>query len=123
MPPESSGLELSINADPQKAKQVFLNVLKNAWEAMSGSEVRKWSVTARAENGRVAAEIRDSGPGIAPEHIKRLFEPFFTTKRERGTGLGLAISRRIVEAHGGELSAESRPGEGACFRLLWPAPG
>ncbi|MHC4914613.1 MAG: sensor histidine kinase, partial [Planctomycetota bacterium] len=123
VPPETTGLDLTISADPQKAKQVFLNVLKNSWEAMSGSETRRWSVSARADNGRVVAEIRDSGPGIAPEHLDRLFEPFFTTKRERGTGLGLAITRRIVEAHGGEMSVESRPGEGACFVVHWPTPG
>jgi two-component system sensor kinase FixL len=67
-------------------------------------------------------EVADRGPGLAPEVRERLFEPFVTTKRT-GTGLGLAIARRVVEAHGGEIEAEARPGGGTVFRVLLPRPG
>ena len=62
-------------------------------------------------------EVKDSGPGIAPEHAKRLFEPFFSTKGAKGTGLGLAIVRDIMRQHGGRVTVESAPGEGAHFIL------
>ena len=70
--------------------------------------------------------VRDSGPGIAPEHLPRLTERFYRVDRSRsretgGTGLGLAIVKHVVQRHGGELRIESRPGEGACFMLAWPA--
>jgi signal transduction histidine kinase len=77
-------------------------------------------VTARAEEGAVVVEIRDDGPGIAPEVRERLFEPFVTTKVGRGSGLGLSISRKIVEEHGGQLELESALGAGTCVTLRFP---
>jgi signal transduction histidine kinase len=68
----------------------------------------------------VFVEVRDSGPGIAPEAIGKIFEPFYTTKAQ-GTGLGLAIARKFTEAHGGAITVWSRPGEGATFRVTLPA--
>ncbi len=69
----------------------------------------------------VAISVADNGPGIEPEHRGRLFDPFFTTKPVgEGTGLGLAISHGIITGHGGRIEVESRPGEGACFRILLP---
>ncbi len=67
----------------------------------------------------VAIEVQDSGPGIAPEMLEKLFSPFATTKRE-GLGFGLAISRRIVEAHGGQLSASAAAEGGTIFRFTLP---
>jgi len=65
--------------------------------------------------------ITDTGPGIAPGVIGRIFDPFFTTKPGgEGTGLGLSISYEIVKKHGGEITAESRPGEGAAFTVRLP---
>jgi signal transduction histidine kinase len=63
--------------------------------------------------------VKDTGPGIAPQDLPRLFEPFFSTKHG-GMGMGLAICRTTVEAHGGQLSADSTPGSGATFRLTLP---
>jgi two-component system NtrC family sensor kinase len=67
----------------------------------------------------VEVAVTDTGPGIPPEAIEEIFTPFVSTKR-RGTGLGLSVSRRIVEEHGGWITAESPPGEGATFRVCLP---
>jgi signal transduction histidine kinase len=72
------------------------------------------------ESGRCRATVCDSGSGIPQPILDRLFQPFVTGK-ERGTGLGLAISRRIVEEHGGTLSAANRPGDGAIFTVELPS--
>jgi signal transduction histidine kinase len=73
----------------------------------------------RAGSESLVVMVKDTGPGIAPQDLPRLFEPFFTTKRG-GMGMGLAICRTTVEAHGGQLSADSAPGSGATFRLTLP---
>ena len=79
------------------------------------------TLTAPPERGKPAfvVSVKDSGDGIAPEHLEKLFIPFFTTKRE-GTGLGLAICRRMVEAHGGEIAVQSKVGEGSTFTMRFP---
>jgi signal transduction histidine kinase len=68
----------------------------------------------------VFAEIRDTGVGITPEGLAKIFVPFYTTKSQ-GTGLGLAIAKKFTEAYGGTILASSRPGEGAVFRVTFPA--
>jgi two-component system, NtrC family, sensor kinase len=103
--------------DRDQMKQVFLNILLNACQAMpDGGDLR---VRSFRDGTDVAVEVRDSGHGIPPENIDKIFDPFFTTK-ERGTGLGLALSYAIVEQHGGSLEARSRPGEGASFLVRLP---
>lgn len=107
-------------ASSSHLQHVFVNLLTNARDAMpAGGTI---GVRAYAHDGKLLAEIRDSGTGIAPEARGRLFEPFFTTKGVgKGTGLGLSVSFGIVRAHGGELVAEDAPGGGALFRVALPA--
>jgi PAS domain S-box-containing protein len=103
-----------------RLKQVFINVVTNAVEAMqpAGGELHVDLV--RSANGnQVGVRFKDTGPGIAPEHLSRLFEPFFTTKAH-GLGLGLAICYEIAQQHGGQITAESQPGQGAVFTTWLP---
>lgn len=104
--------------------QVFLNLLLNAAQALrnSGCEQPLIRLCTRVrEDGRVAVEVQDNGPGIAPEHMERIFEPFFTTRPVgEGTGLGLSICHGIITSLGGELRAQSAPGQGATFQVLLP---
>jgi signal transduction histidine kinase len=100
----------------------MLNLLANgiAAAANGSAGVRKVSMWTAAHDGHVEFGIHDSGKGIAEDLLPRLFEPFFTTKSE-GLGMGLTISRSIVEAHGGDISAENHPRGGAIFRVWLPA--
>jgi len=100
--------------------QVWTNLIDNALQAMDGSGTLTIR-TSRVDEHRVAVEIGDTGPGIAPEVIGRIFEPFFTTKPVgQGTGLGLDISWRIVvNKHHGDLQVESQPGD-TRFRVILP---
>ena len=110
----------AIQADPNKLKQVFINLIMNASQAMP--EGGTLSVrTALVAGEEVEAVISDSGPGIPPEVREKIFEPFFSTKREgEGTGLGLYICRNIVTEHEGRLLLDSVPGQGATFRVVLP---
>jgi signal transduction histidine kinase len=105
---------------PQQLRQVFVNLLLNASQAISpGGHIR---LSTRSENGRAVVIVADDGPGIAPEIIDRIFDPFFTTKPVgEGTGLGLGIAYQIVRSHGGAIKVESPPGQGATFRVELPA--
>jgi signal transduction histidine kinase len=104
-------------------EQVLFNLLLNAAQAMGGKG-RIESEAGRADDARVRLSIRDTGPGIPPEHLARLFEPFFTTKAPgQGTGLGLAISDEIVHELGGEIRAWNHPQGGACFEVTLPLRG
>lgn len=110
-----------IRGNSGKLQQVFLNLFINARDAMTESG-GTLVVTSEPTNSGVRVEIRDSGAGIPRENLDRIFDPFFTTKAARkGTGLGLSVSYGIVEEHGGSIQADSRPGEGAVFRLEFPA--
>jgi len=108
-----------VRASAQHLQQVFLNLVNNAHDAMPDGG----TITLRTyRNGsRLVAEVRDTGLGIPSEIQPRIFEPFFTTKDVgKGTGLGLAVSYGIVRAHGGDLTVESRQGDGAVFRVVLP---
>ncbi|MBC7105934.1 MAG: two-component sensor histidine kinase, partial [Firmicutes bacterium] len=112
-----------VEGDAERLKQVFVNLILNAVEAMPGGG--RLTVSARVlpdegAGGRVAVSFEDTGPGIPEEDLSRIFEPFYTTK-DRGVGLGLAITHRFVELHGGRIDVESRPGEGATFTVVLPA--
>jgi PAS domain S-box-containing protein len=106
-------------ASPNQLKQIFLNLIANARQAMpDGGTVH---VHVRRECDKVLATVTDDGPGIEPHVLERVFEPFFTTKRlTGGTGLGLSVSLGIAEAHGGTLTATSEVARGASFTLCLP---
>jgi len=109
-----------VECEPQRLKQVFLNLLVNAAQALRDGAGRI-RVRGAASDGGVLLTFQDDGCGIAPEHLERIFDPFFTTKPVGiGTGLGLAIAYRIIEEHGGRISVSSAPGAGAEFRLWLP---
>jgi signal transduction histidine kinase len=111
-----------IEVDPERIKEVLVNIIENGCEAMKGSG----SMTIREEEGSDAVlgpavfiRLADSGPGI-PESIQdKVFEPFFTTKEE-GSGLGLSIAARIMEEHGGRMELRSKEGEGCTFSVILP---
>lgn len=111
-----------IQADPEQLKEVLVNLVVNACEAMTaGGAIRITEELQRSDNRQqVVIRLQDEGPGI-PEALKdRVFQPFFTTKEE-GTGLGLSIAARIIEEHGGWLSLNSREGQGTAFTITLPA--
>lgn len=113
----------NIEADPVRLGQVLRNLLDNAAEhTPSGGRIE---LTAAALDGEVAITVRDSGAGIAPEHLSRVFERFYRTDPSRsrttgGAGLGLAIVKQLVEAHGGTVGVESELGQGAAFTVTLP---
>ncbi len=108
-----------VNASPNQLKQIFLNLIANARQAMpNGGSV---GIQVHRDGGHVIAVVSDDGPGIAATTLERIFEPFFTTKRlTGGTGLGLSVSLGIAESHGGTLTAASEVGHGAAFTLRLP---
>jgi len=107
-----------LNCDPDKLKQVFMNIIANGIEAMEDGG----TITINTQEWHNGVEIRitDEGIGISNEDLLRIFEPFYTT-RERGSGLGLSISYKIVAAHKGDIWAVSTPGEGTAFIIRLPA--
>jgi signal transduction histidine kinase len=103
--------------DEGQLRQVFLNLLRNAREAMPGGG--QLTVATRGLEREVEVSLRDTGVGMADAVRERVFEPFFSTKAG-GTGLGLPVSQQILQAHGGSLSCTSSPGEGTTFVLRLP---
>lgn len=108
-----------VYADPDKVEQVLTNLVENAAKYGSPTGMR---VTGQVEGGAVAVSVLDVGPGIPTEELPRVFTKFYRRDhgRPNGTGLGLWISRGLVEAHGGELVAESELGMGSTFRFTLP---
>lgn len=110
-----------IHADRQQLRQVFLNLLTNATDAMPGGGRITVDVV-EDESGGVTITFTDTGEGISEDKLEKIWEPFFTTKPEgKGTGLGMGICRRIVEDHGGTITVESALGRGTTVRILLPA--
>ncbi len=109
-------------ADFHQLQQVFLNLIINAHQAMTGDKGEGYLVLrTRRTKDRIVAEIEDSGPGISPDNITKIFDPFFTTKEVgQGTGLGLSICYGIVEEHKGRISAHNRADRGAVFVVELP---
>jgi signal transduction histidine kinase len=110
--------EIELPMERNRMERVFSNLVGNALEMMP--EGGRIHISAEAQDGSVVAEVRDTGPGIAPEIRGSLFEPFVSAGKKNGLGLGLALARQTVLDHGGDMWAESEPGHGACFRLRLP---
>jgi C4-dicarboxylate-specific signal transduction histidine kinase len=114
----------SAEGDRVQLQQVALNLILNAVEAMSSVEAGPRELlisTERSQENALLVAVRDSGPGINPEHLERVFEAFYTTKSS-GVGMGLSICRSIINAHGGRLWAEANDPRGAVFQFTLPGP-
>jgi len=114
---------VTLQVDSGQIERALLNLLVNSMDAIGkGGRITIRRADLTVEERMVAIVVEDNGPGIPPDLRQRIFHPFFTTK-ETGTGLGLAIVHRIVEAHGGRITAGQRSGGGASFVLVLPAAG
>ena len=112
-----------VSVDANQMKQVFLNLIHNALQAMPAGGVLDVQTTLRKKDDRswVTVSIKDSGVGIDPQNKERVFEPFFTTRgNSGGTGLGLSVTYGIVTDHGGTIELESKPGAGSIFTVWLP---
>ncbi len=122
LPPASLSIELPhdavIETEPNQLRQILVNLLLNAWQALAPQD-GKIEITGEMEENRLTLCIKDNGKGISREDIERIFNPFFTTKPE-GTGLGLAIVQRLVSDLGGEISVNSEPAKGTEFIITLP---
>jgi len=109
---------VKIPINPRRLSRVFHNLVGNAVDAMpEGGTVK---LRFEVKDREVVTEVQDSGPGIAPEVIDHLFEAFVTFGKPRGTGLGLSITKKIIEEHGGKISARNQTGGGAVFSFTLP---
>ncbi len=123
----SLGKVPTVVGSEDQLKQVFLNLILNAMEAMSSGGTLTIS-TRRHETPSATSTIApsiwvtiaDTGPGIPPENMTSIFQPFFTTKSEKGTGLGLWVSYGIIKAHQGDIQVESQPAAGTKFNVIFP---
>jgi signal transduction histidine kinase len=109
--------KLKIHVDKEKMQRVFVNIIKNAIDAMPKGGTL--TVTNRTSNGSLEITFSDTGAGMSKETLEKIWRPLFTTKA-KGMGFGLAICKRIVEAHGGKLSVKSTVGKGSDFTVSIP---
>ena len=111
-----------LEADPDLIKQVVLNAIQNSVEALEEDGELRVEALEELRDGRkgLLTTIQDNGKGISPEDLPKIFDPFFTMGKRRGTGLGLAICRNIIDAHGGNIRAESQVGVGTIMSIWLP---
>ena len=102
-----------------KIEQTFLHIINNALDALKESEKKAIHIEVRRKGEFVHVTISDSGTGITPGHLKDIFQPFFSTK-PGGSGIGLSVCLSNIEKHGGKITCESKPGQGAKFEILLP---
>jgi len=110
---------LVIMADDAQVKQVLINLVKNALEAVTDAREPSLGINVKRILDQVSVEVSDNGSGIPPEVLEKIFVPFYSTKAD-GSGIGLSLSRQIVRNHGGQLSVESEPGKGSTFIVNLP---
>ena len=117
----STGPEnLAIAADEAQLKQVLINLVKNAIEALEGVESPLIEISVKRILHKVAIEIHNNGPAIPPDILEKIFVPFYSTKPE-GSGIGLSLSRQIISNHGGQIGVDSKEGKGTVFRVMLSA--
>ena len=123
-PDLDAGAELTLDRD--RLRQVVINLLDNACEAMTpedgdaaGNGERLLTVATRVADSRVELSVSDTGPGIPPEDVDKVFEPLYSTKAF-GVGLGLPLVRQIIEQHGGNIVVENAESKGSCFTVQLP---
>jgi signal transduction histidine kinase len=132
---QAKGVEVKIDvdspsprarADERRLRQVVTNLVGNAAKFTEKGHIAV-SAKKSGNGGEIEITVGDTGPGIDPKQLPRLFTEFVQLgslkQRAHGTGLGLAICKRLVEAHGGRISAESTPGQGSIFRFVIPVAG
>jgi signal transduction histidine kinase len=113
------GEACEVLADRNQLVQVFVNLVKNAMDAMPGGGTL--TVTTGHRDGVVVIGVKDTGTGMTPDTLKRVFMPFFTTKDPgKGTGLGLSVSHSIIRGYEGRFYVESTPGRGSTFTIELP---
>jgi signal transduction histidine kinase len=115
----------AINADPDQFKEVLVNLVVNACEAMTGGgaiDIHERVLHTSTDRQQAEIRVTDDGPGIPPAAVKKVFDPFYTTKEE-GTGLGLSIVSRIIHEHGGHVDLTSEEGRGTTFTIVLPIIG
>ncbi len=111
--------KLSILADETQLKQVLINLIKNALEALEQKSEPRLGISVKRVLNHVLVEVSDNGSGIPPEILEKIFVPFYSTKAE-GSGIGLSLSRQIIRNHGGQISVESREGREPHSRFYCP---
>jgi hypothetical protein len=110
-----------VECAPSQIDQVFLNLIVNAAQAMPEGKMGMIDIRTDCNDQQVWVEVKDNGPGIPPEVLKKIFDPFFTTKDPgTGTGLGLSVSQNIIQQHGGTLTVDSTVGVGTTFKITLP---
>ena len=107
-----------IDADRFQLKEVFTNVINNAYDALE-NQTGMIALSGYCDDGFMTIRISDTGKGISPENLKKVFEAFFSTKA-KGTGLGLSVGRQIIESHGGNIDVQSEPGKGTTVIITLP---
>ncbi len=120
---KSYGFTSRILLDKNRVREVVVNLLSNALDAMPGGGTIAISTAEEEFKGQpyITVKIKDTGEGIPTDRLPKIFEPFFTTKiSKRGIGLGLSISKKIMEDHGGFITVESKVGMGSGFSLYFP---
>jgi nitrogen-specific signal transduction histidine kinase len=118
---DSKPQNIIIDADSDQVKQVFLNLINNACEALESSTIKEINVTIIQNDENIIINVSDTGSGIPQENLNKIFTPFFTTKKMgKGTGLGLAITYGIIKMHKGDIKVKSTVGKGTEFSIVMP---